>query len=136
MIGVKNMIVVVEVWARRRSGTAQERNRTSSVIGPYNKSDCVFYEEGGLLTATILRYPIHPLTTALRPRRRIQSRHLMRWSALIIAGIGLPVSIAQSATNVETEHMIQDTVTDCIRPRMTEGASRDSCGEGRVVGDM
>jgi hypothetical protein len=32
--------------------------------------------------------------------------------------------------------MTQEIVTDRMRPRMTEGASRESCGEGRVVEEM
>lgn len=34
MIGVKKIIVVLDVRARRRRGTDAERKRTSSVIGP------------------------------------------------------------------------------------------------------
>jgi hypothetical protein len=32
-------------------------------------------------------------------------------------------------------HTIHDTVTDRIRARMTEGASRERFGEGRVVAE-
>jgi hypothetical protein len=39
-------------------------------------------------------------------------------------------------TKVETEHMMQERVTAEMRPRITEGASRQSCGEGRVVDEM
>lgn len=48
----------------------------------------------------------------------------------------LSLSFADNTANVVNEHMMHDTVTDCIRPRITDGASRDSCGDGRVVADM
>ena len=35
MMGVRKMIVVLEVLAKRRSGAEAERKRISSVIGPY-----------------------------------------------------------------------------------------------------
>ena len=50
--------------------------------------------------------------------------------------IGFPSSMEASMTNVVTEHTMQVAVTDCMRPRMTEGASRESVAEGRVVEDM
>lgn len=40
-----------------------------------------------------------------------------------------------SIQSVEIELMMQEMVTDRIRPRMTEGASRDSVGDGLVVGE-
>jgi hypothetical protein len=33
-MGVKNMIVVLDVWDKSRRGTEAERKRTSSVTGP------------------------------------------------------------------------------------------------------
>jgi hypothetical protein len=47
-----------------------------------------------------------------------------------------PSSTAARTTNVVTEQMMHDTVTDAMRPRMTEGASRERLAEGRVVEDM
>jgi hypothetical protein len=36
-MGVKNIIVVLDVWDSSSSGTDAERKRTSSVMGPWNK---------------------------------------------------------------------------------------------------
>lgn len=36
-------------------------------------------------------------------------------------------------TKVDMEQIIQEMVTERIRPRITDGASRESVGEGRVV---
>lgn len=47
--------------------------------------------------------------------------------------IGLPVSTDESKTNVNIEQMMQEVVTERIRPRITDGASRERLGEGRVV---
>jgi hypothetical protein len=49
---------------------------------------------------------------------------------------GLPLPTEDNKTKVPTELTIHDAVTNRMRPRMTEGASRESCGEGRVVGEM
>lgn len=46
------------------------------------------------------------------------------------------LSTEDKTTNVMVEHIMQLIVTDCVRPLMTEGASRDRLGEGRVVDDM
>jgi len=46
---------------------------------------------------------------------------------------GLPFSKDERSTNVNSEQIMQVVVTERIRPRITEGASRDSVGEGRVV---
>lgn len=46
---------------------------------------------------------------------------------------GLPSSTDASTTKVVTEQRMQVIVTDCMRPRMTEGASLESVAEGRVV---
>jgi len=56
----------------------------------------------------------------------------MRWIDLI----GLPLSADDKTTKVEIEQIRQETVTDRIRARMTEGASRESCEEGRVVDEI
>lgn len=50
--------------------------------------------------------------------------------------MGAPWSIDERMAKVVTEQMRHDIVTDRIRPRITDGASRESCGEGRVVDDM
>lgn len=49
---------------------------------------------------------------------------------------GPPFSAEERKTKVMTEQMMHDTVTECIRPRITDGASRDSVIEGRVVEEM
>jgi hypothetical protein len=41
----------------------------------------------------------------------------------------------QRITKVVIEQIIQVVVTEAIRARMTEGASRERVGEGRVVLD-
>lgn len=46
---------------------------------------------------------------------------------------GPPFSTDESKTNVNMEQMMQDVVTERIRPRITDGASRERFGEGRVV---
>lgn len=118
-----------------------------------------------LLTAIIVRYPIHPWSTASKPRRRIQP--LQRPSAIPASNSGPTNRIAVSRTvfaasttpigkypnlcktlsglavpllskwermpNVLKEHKMQAAMTDCNRPRITEGASRDRVAEGRVV---
>jgi hypothetical protein len=38
MIGVKNIMVVLDVWDRSRRGTEAERKRTSSVMGPWGET--------------------------------------------------------------------------------------------------
>lgn len=43
------------------------------------------------------------------------------------------MSTEDNKIKVPTEQTIHDAVTDRMRPRMTEGASRESWGEGRVV---
>jgi hypothetical protein len=59
-------------------------------------------------------------------------KYPIRWSDL--SGVAqVSSSTAERTTNVVTEQIMQDIVTDCMRPRMTEGASRESCGDGRVV---
>jgi hypothetical protein len=45
----------------------------------------------------------------------------------------LPLSTDDNKAKVPKEQTIHDAVTDRMRPRMTEGASRESCEEGRVV---
>lgn len=50
---------------------------------------------------------------------------------------GVPFSTAeQRRTKVKMLQIIQEVVTEAMRPLMTEGASRDSCAEGRVVREM
>ncbi len=113
-------------------------------------------------TATMLRYPIQELYFSSRPRNRIQSRHFpstiapsksgprnntavsptvfivsiqptgkypMRW----IVSKKDRSSWDDSTKKVDIEQRVVDMVTDRIRPRITEGASRDNVGEGRVV---
>jgi hypothetical protein len=46
---------------------------------------------------------------------------------------GLPLPTDDNKTKVPKEQAMHDDVTNRMRPRMTEGASRESCGEGRVV---
>jgi hypothetical protein len=37
MIGVKKIMIVLDVWDRSRRGTEAERKRTSSVMGPWRE---------------------------------------------------------------------------------------------------
>jgi hypothetical protein len=46
------------------------------------------------------------------------------------------LTIVQRITNVAIEHIVQEVVTEAMRPRITDGASRDRFAEGRVVEEM
>ena len=74
MIGVRKMMVEFDACESMRRGTAHERKRTSSVIGPYESLDGVWQKVILMqaLTATKFRYPIQPLITASAPCRRTQ----------------------------------------------------------------
>ena len=115
-------------------------------------------------TATKLRHPIQLPIDELSPRNRIQSRHRpsttpasksgprnrvavnprFRIASVAPTGQypmeckdlrGLPPSTEDNRIKVPIEQTIHDDVTKRMRPRMTEGASRESCGDGRVVGE-
>jgi len=50
------------------------------------------------------------------------------------AWIGVPLlTTEQRITKVVTEQSMQVVMTEAMRPFMTEGASREEVGEGRVV---
>jgi len=41
--------------------------------------------------------------------------------------------VCNKTIRVESAHNMHDMVTDLMRPRITEGASRESVGDGLVV---
>src|SRR5205809_1506295 len=71
-----------------------------------------------IVNATDLTVSVTP--TGHQPRR---------WRASM--GVRCPHEVM--TRNVEVVVMMQDRVTARMRPRITEGASRESCGDGRVV---
>ena len=59
----------------------------------------------------------------------------IRCKVLESAALESPPSLLTRTMHVERAHSMQEVVTDLMRPRMTDGASRDSVGDGLVVAE-